>query len=100
VVVVLGGTSPSMRDRKVADLLTQGFKTQRGTGTLIAAKAPQGGQVKAAAPAPADTAAESVVEDVIANILIKAGPGRLRRRRRRAHERREARRPQGPGPAC
>src|SRR5688572_2023475 len=71
VVVVLGGTSPSMRDRKVADLLTSGFKTQRGTGTLIAAKAPQGGQVKAAAPAPADTAAESVVEDVIANILIK-----------------------------
>jgi D-alanyl-D-alanine carboxypeptidase len=71
VVVVLGGTSPSMRDRKVADLLTSGFKSQRGTGTLIAAKAPQGGQVKAAAPAPADTAAESVVEDVIANILIK-----------------------------
>jgi D-alanyl-D-alanine carboxypeptidase len=71
VVVVLGGTSPSMRDRKVADLLTGGFKSQRGTGTLIAAKAPQGGQVKAAAPAPADTAAESVVEDVIANILIK-----------------------------
>ncbi len=71
VVVVLGGTSPSMRDRKVADLLTSGFKTQRGTGTLIAAKAPQGGQVKAAAPAPADAAAESVVEDVIANILIK-----------------------------
>jgi D-alanyl-D-alanine carboxypeptidase len=71
VVVVLGGTSPSMRDRKVADLLTSGFKSQRGTGTLIAAKAPQGGQVKAAAPAPADTTAESVVEDVIANILIK-----------------------------
>lgn len=71
VVVVLGGTSPSMRDRKVADLLTSGFKSQRGTGTLIAAKAPQGGQVKAAAPAPVDTAAESVVEDVIANILIK-----------------------------
>lgn len=71
VVVVLGGTSPSMRDRKVADLLTGGFKTQRGTGTLIAAKAPLGGQVKAAAPAPADTAAEAVVEDVIANILIK-----------------------------
>jgi D-alanyl-D-alanine carboxypeptidase len=71
VVVMLGGTSPSMRDRKVADLLTSGFKSQRGTGTLIAAKAPQGGQVKAAAPAPADTTAESVVEDVIANILIK-----------------------------
>lgn len=71
VVVVLGGTSPSMRDRKVADLLTDGFKIKRGTGTLIAAKAPLGGQVKAAAPAPADTAVESVVEDVIANILIK-----------------------------
>ena len=71
VVVVLGGTSPSVRDRKVADLLTSGFKTQRGTGTLLAAKAPLGGQVKAAAPAPADTTAESVVEDVIANILIK-----------------------------
>jgi D-alanyl-D-alanine carboxypeptidase len=71
VVVVLGGSSPSMRDRKVADLLTSGFKSQRGTGTLIAAKAPLSGQVKAAAPAPADTAAESMVEDVIANILIK-----------------------------
>jgi len=71
VVVVLGGTSPSMRDRKVADLLTSGFKTKRGTGTLIAAKAPQAGTVKAAAPAPADTAAESMVEDVIANILVK-----------------------------
>lgn len=71
VVVVLGGTSPSMRDRKVADLLTYGFKTKRGTGTLIAAKAPLGGQVKSAAPAPADTAVESVVEDVIANILVK-----------------------------
>jgi D-alanyl-D-alanine carboxypeptidase len=71
VVVMLGGTSPSMRDRKVADLLTSGFKSQRGTGTLIAVKAPQGGTVKAAASAPADTTAESVVEDVIANILIK-----------------------------
>ncbi|WP_119301226.1 D-alanyl-D-alanine carboxypeptidase family protein [Dongia deserti] len=72
VVVVLGGSSPSMRDRQVADLLTDGFKTARGTGTLLAAKAPPlGGHVKAAAPAPADTTAESMVEDVIANILIK-----------------------------
>ncbi|NJM92490.1 MAG: D-alanyl-D-alanine carboxypeptidase [Rhodospirillaceae bacterium] len=39
VVVVLGGTSPSMRDRKVADLLTSGFKSQRGTGTLIVERA-------------------------------------------------------------
>jgi D-alanyl-D-alanine carboxypeptidase len=67
VVVVLGGTSPSMRDRKVADLLSTGFKTQHGTGTLLAAKAPAGGKVKAAAPAPAD----SVVEDVIATFLVK-----------------------------
>ena len=67
VVVVMGGTSPSMRDRRVADLLTQGFKSQRGTGVLLAAKAPASGQVKAAAPAPADL----VVEDVIANILVR-----------------------------
>jgi D-alanyl-D-alanine carboxypeptidase len=67
VVVVMGGTSPSMRDRKVADLLTSGFKRQHGTGMLLAAKAPASGQVKAAAPAPADL----VVEDVIANILMK-----------------------------
>ncbi|MGH6891008.1 MAG: D-alanyl-D-alanine carboxypeptidase family protein [Dongiaceae bacterium] len=67
VVVVMGGTSPSMRDRKVADLLNSGFKTKGGTGTLLAAKAPAGGKVKATAPAPTD----SVVEDVIANILVK-----------------------------
>jgi D-alanyl-D-alanine carboxypeptidase len=71
VVVVLGGASPSMRDRQVADLLTQGFKTNHGTGMLLAAKAPAGGQVKAAAPAPGETVAQTVVEDVIANILIK-----------------------------
>ena len=70
VVVVLGGKSPSQRDRKVAELLTQGFKTKGGTGTLLAVKAPIAGQVKPAAPA-AETTAESVVEDVIANILIK-----------------------------
>lgn len=71
VVVVLGGKSPSMRDRQVADLLTRGFKSQRGTGTLLAAKAPAAPKVVAVAPAKAVTAAESVVEDVIANILIK-----------------------------
>jgi D-alanyl-D-alanine carboxypeptidase len=71
VVVVMGGTSPSMRDRKVADLLTQGFKIQHGSGMLLAAKAPAGGQVKAAAPAPVDSVADLVVEDVIAKILVK-----------------------------
>jgi D-alanyl-D-alanine carboxypeptidase len=67
VVVVLGGTSPSVRDRKVASLLSAGFKAPRGTGTLLAAKSPAGGQVKTAAPTPA----ESVIEDLIANVLIK-----------------------------
>jgi D-alanyl-D-alanine carboxypeptidase len=73
VVVVLGGTSPSARDRQVAGLLTDGFKTTRSTGTLVAANAPIGGKVKVVTPppAPAATNAESVVEDVIANVLIK-----------------------------
>jgi D-alanyl-D-alanine carboxypeptidase len=60
VVVVLGGTSPSSRDRKVADLLTDGFKTTKGTGMLMAAKAPAGGNVPKlvpAAPAPTVVAA-------------------------------------------
>ena len=67
VVVVLGGKSPSMRDRKVADLLTAGFKVRNGSGMLLAAKAPEAGKVKSATPAPAD----SVVEDVIASLLVK-----------------------------
>jgi len=72
VVVVMGGTSPSMRDRRVADLLSSGFKTQHGTGMLLAAKAPAAGKVKSAAPAPALVApVETVVEDVIANLLVK-----------------------------
>jgi D-alanyl-D-alanine carboxypeptidase len=71
VVVMLGGKSPSMRDRQVADLLTKGFKTKGGTGTLLAAKTSSAGKVVAVAPASADTKAESVVEDVIANLLIK-----------------------------
>lgn len=75
VVVVLGGKSPSVRDRKVAELLTKGFKTTHGTGTLLVAKAPVGSQIKPVAKpvakASEQTAAESVVEDVIANILIK-----------------------------
>ena len=44
VVVVLGGSSPSARDRKVADLLTDGFKKSKGTGTLLTAKAPASGK--------------------------------------------------------
>jgi D-alanyl-D-alanine carboxypeptidase len=44
VVVVLGGSSPSTRDRKVADLLTDGFKKSKGTGLLLAAKAPASGK--------------------------------------------------------
>ena len=71
VVVVLGGKSPSMRDRQVADLLTKGFKTKAGTGTMLIAKAAAASKVVTAAPAAGATMAESVVEDVIANILIK-----------------------------
>jgi D-alanyl-D-alanine carboxypeptidase len=87
VVVVLGGTSPSMRDRKVADLLTAGFKTKGGTGTVLVAKAPVTIEPKPFVPTPATTAkfvsapadpapavsapAESMVEDVIANLLVK-----------------------------
>lgn len=67
VVVVMGGTSPSMRDRRVADLLTSGFKTQHGTGMLLAARAPAAGKVNAALPAPVET----VAEDVIAKILVR-----------------------------
>lgn len=43
VVVVLGGSSPSTRDRKVADLLTAGFKKSKGTGLLLAANTGQSG---------------------------------------------------------
>jgi D-alanyl-D-alanine carboxypeptidase len=67
VVVVLGGTSPSVRDRQVASLLTSGFKKQHGTGTLLAAHIPARTNVKPSAPAPAN----SPVEDVIASILVK-----------------------------
>ena len=52
VVVVLGGSSPSARDRKVADLLDDGFKTTKGTGLMLAAKAPAGTKAPAASHAP------------------------------------------------
>jgi D-alanyl-D-alanine carboxypeptidase len=75
VVVVMGGTSPSMRDRKVADLLTTGFKTKGGSGPVLVAKAPDAiaePQAKPFVPAQAESAQPvSVVEDVIANILVK-----------------------------
>jgi D-alanyl-D-alanine carboxypeptidase len=73
VVVVMGGTSPSMRDRRVADLLASGFKTKRGTGMLLAAKAPKSGNIKTVAVAP--TPAETAVEDVIAKIIVKPAQG-------------------------
>jgi D-alanyl-D-alanine carboxypeptidase len=69
VVVVMGGTSPSMRDRRVADLLASGFRSQRGTGMLLAAKAPKSGNIATLAPTP--TPAETAVEDVIAKIIAK-----------------------------
>ncbi len=58
VVVVLGGSSPSTRDRKVADLLTGGFKKTKGTGVMLAAKAPASGKApKVIEPQVADAAA-------------------------------------------
>jgi D-alanyl-D-alanine carboxypeptidase len=57
VVVVLGGSSPSTRDRKVADLLTDGFKKSNGTGLMLAAKAPASGKApKVIEPQVADAA--------------------------------------------
>jgi D-alanyl-D-alanine carboxypeptidase len=78
VVVVLGGASPSARDRQVAGLLNDGFKTTRSTGTLVAVDTPVGSKVKVVTPPPAlaqtnlaGTNTESTVEDVIANVLIR-----------------------------
>ncbi|HEX6120164.1 MAG TPA: serine hydrolase [Dongiaceae bacterium] len=71
VVVYLGGKSPSMRDRRVADLLTYGFRHRHGTGVLMAARIPTKAQVKPVAEAPANSPASSPVDDVIANILVK-----------------------------
>lgn len=62
VVVVLGGSSPSTRDRKVADLLTDGFKKTKGTGLLLAAKAPAGGKTP------------KVIEPQIAEATIAPSP--------------------------
>jgi D-alanyl-D-alanine carboxypeptidase len=68
VVVVLGGSSPSTRDRKVADLLTDGFKNTKGTGLMLAAKAPASGKAAkiiepqvADASAPQPSVAKSLV---------------------------------------
>ncbi len=55
VVVVLGGSSPSARDRKVADLLDDGFKTAKGTGLMLAAKAPNSTKAPAGSHTPEPT---------------------------------------------
>lgn len=68
VVVVLGGSSPSTRDRKVADLLTDGFKKSKGTGLMLAAKAPASGkkpQVIEPQIADASTAKPSVAKTLV-----------------------------------
>lgn len=72
VVVVLGGSSPSARDRKVADLLDDGFKRTKGTGLLLAAKAPNSTKTPPAAhaPEPAPAATDNQAMDrVVAKAL-------------------------------
>lgn len=81
VVVVLGGSSPSARDRKVADLLTQGFKRSGGTGMMLAAKAPRsaGGKVQVAAAKPAVKVIEpkdNVAMDQIVAMALQAQQGK------------------------
>jgi D-alanyl-D-alanine carboxypeptidase len=62
VVVVLGGSSPSTRDRRVADLLTDGFRKSKGTGLMLAAKAPASGKTaKIIEPQIADASAKQLV---------------------------------------
>ena len=87
VVVVLGGSSPSARDRKVADLLTDGFKKSKGTGTLLAAKAPASGDIQPTlkpftpTPAPAQTvvaAADTKAMDAIVADALKSGAASLK----------------------
>jgi D-alanyl-D-alanine carboxypeptidase len=51
VGVVLGGQSPSARDRLMVDLLTRGFATYRGNGQMLLATAPNSGH-PFAEPAP------------------------------------------------
>lgn len=70
VVVVLGGTSPSARDRKVADLLTVGFKQSKGTGMLLAAKAPEARQPKLV---PAIAATDNKAMDQIVAEALRSG---------------------------
>lgn len=73
VVVVLGGSSPSSRDRKVADLLTAGFKKSKGTGLLLAAKAPASGGAMPQAPAIA-AADASAMDQIVAQALRNETP--------------------------
>jgi D-alanyl-D-alanine carboxypeptidase len=73
VVVVLGGSSPSTRDRKVADLLTDGFKKTKGTGLMLAARAPNSGnkpQVIAPQIADASAAQPAPKQPSIARTLV------------------------------
>ncbi len=72
VVVVLGGASPSARDRKVADLLDDGFKRTKGTGMLLAAKAPGSGKTPAASHAPEPTVVASADNQAMDQIVAKA----------------------------
>lgn len=69
VVVVLGGSSPSSRDRKVADLLADGFKKTKGTGLMLAAKAPRSAGTQLAATQPAPAKDRIALDQIVAQAL-------------------------------
>jgi D-alanyl-D-alanine carboxypeptidase len=62
VGVILGGSTPYLRDKQMVTMMTKGFKTQDGTGTMLALNAPNSaGPAKSMAKAPAVVAAAAPV---------------------------------------
>jgi D-alanyl-D-alanine carboxypeptidase len=75
VGVVLGGTSAPIRDKQMVALLTSGFKTNKGTGDVLMAKAPNSAGPAQLVPVvaandAAPAAAEPTMDDVIATALL------------------------------
>jgi D-alanyl-D-alanine carboxypeptidase len=72
--VVLGGTSAPVRDKQMVALLTNGFKTGRGIGDVLMAKAPDSAgparvvPVVAVADVPANS--EPTMDEVVASALV------------------------------
>lgn len=76
VGVVLGGASAPARDKQMVALLTTGFKTNRGIGDVLMAKAPgsagpaQNTPVVASAANDAPAVAEPSMDEVVAAALV------------------------------